>query len=57
MYESRSKRNAVEAWVDAQPTCPTRKQTRAQFPDVEQKHVRAALQARQDRERQSVSGA
>ena len=44
-------RKQVEKWVDAQPTCPSRKQGQKQFPDVPQKVVRAAVQSRKDRER------
>ena len=51
MYESRDQRLAVAKWVDAQPSCPTRKQIKRQFPDVDQRHIRSALQSRQDRER------
>lgn len=56
MYESRDQRAQVEAWINAQPTCPTRKQTQRQFPDVLQKHVRAALQSRKDRDKKAAQG-
>lgn len=51
MYESRSQRQAVDRWVNAQDKCPTRKQAKREFPDVDQKHIRAAIQSRKDRER------
>ncbi len=51
MYESRGQRNRIRDWVNAQPECPSRKQAKKQFPGVEQKHIRAALQSRKDRER------
>jgi len=51
VYESRDQRLAVAKWVDAQPSCPTRKQAKRQFPDVDQRHIRSALQSRKDRER------
>jgi len=50
MFDSREQRNQVQAWVDAQPECPTRKQAKRQFPGVDQKHIRAAIQSRKDRE-------
>ena len=53
MYDSRKQRKQVEAWINAQPECPTRKQVKQQFPQVDQKHIRSALQSRQDRERQA----
>lgn len=52
MYESRDQRQAVAAWVDAQAECPSRKQAKRQFPNVDQKHIRAAIQSRRDRDRQ-----
>lgn len=51
MYESRSQRQAVDRWVNAQDKCPNRKQVKREFPDVDQKHIRAAIQSRKDRER------
>ena len=50
MYESREQRNRVQAWVDALPECPSRKQVKRQFPNVDQKHIRSAIQSRRDRE-------
>lgn len=50
MYDSRTQRNQVQEWVDAQPECPTRKQVKKRFPDVDQKHIRPAIQSRKDRE-------
>ena len=50
MFDSRDQRDRVRAWVDAQPECPSRKQARRQFPDVDVKHVRSAIQSRKDRE-------
>lgn len=51
MYESREQRQEVQEWVDAQPECPSRKQVKRQFPKVDQKHIRAAIQSRKDRDR------
>lgn len=52
MYEVRDHKFAVEKWVESQPQCPTRKETVAQFPDAPQRVVKAAIQSREDRERQ-----
>jgi len=54
VYESRDQRARVEEWINAQPTCPSRKQTQRQFPDVLQKHIRAALQSRKDRDKKAA---
>jgi len=51
LYGVRDWRKRVEKWVDAQPTCPSRKDTQKRFPDVPKKLVRAAVQSRKDRER------
>lgn len=51
MFESREDRKRVEAWINAQEKCPTRKEVKKQFPDVAMKHIRSALQARVDRDR------
>ncbi len=53
MFDRREQRNRVQAWVDTQPECPNRKQAKRQFPNVDQKHLRAAIQSRKDRERAS----
>ena len=50
MY-SRDQRKRVEKWVNAQPECPSRKEVKREFPDVDQKHIRAAVQSRKDRDR------
>ncbi len=54
MYQSREQRSRVEGWIEAQATTPSRKQTQQQFPAVPQKHIRAALQSRMDRERKAA---
>jgi hypothetical protein len=51
VFESREDRKRVEAWVNAQEKCPTRKEVKKQFPAVAMKHIRSALQARVDRDR------
>jgi hypothetical protein len=51
VYDSRRQRQQVEAWVNAQEECPGRKQVKQQFPNVDQKHIRSAIQSRKDRER------
>jgi len=51
VYEVRDQKFAVEKWVESQPTCPTRKEAAAQFPDAPQRVVKAAVQSREDRER------
>lgn len=51
MQDSRDNRFAVERWVNAQPQCPNRKQVVAEFPNVPQRIIRAAIQSREDRER------
>ena len=51
MYEVRDQKNAVAAWVEAQPKCPTRKEVIAKFPEAPQRIIRAVLQSREDRER------
>ena len=53
MY-NREQRNRVEEWVNAQPKCPSRKEVKREFPDVDQKHIRSAVQSRKDRERNSL---
>lgn len=50
MFDSRSQRNLVKEWVDAQPVCPSRKETQNHFPAIPQKHIRALVQSRKDRE-------
>ena len=40
----------VEEWVRTQPECPSRKEAQKQFPTVPQKHIRAAIQSRKDKE-------
>lgn len=50
MFKSRSDRETVDAWVNSQEVCPTRKQTKRQFPNINQKHIRASIQSRKDRE-------
>lgn len=52
MFRKRELRKRIEAWVDDQPTCPSREQTQKKFPGVPKKIVRAAVQSRKDRERQ-----
>ena len=52
MFVVRELKKQVEAWVDAQPTCPSRKQAQKQFPKAPQKLIRAVIQSRKDRERQ-----
>jgi hypothetical protein len=50
VYEVRDHKFAVEAWVNAQPALPSRKEAVAQFPDAPQRVIKAALQSRKDRE-------
>jgi len=50
MFDSRNQKEQVKRWVDAQPECPNRKAVKRQFPDVDQKHIRSAIQSRKDRE-------
>ena len=52
MY-SRDQRKRVEEWVNAQSACPSRKEAQRAFPDIPQKHIRAAIQSRKDRDRQT----
>lgn len=51
MNDSRKQRQQVEDWVNAQPEFPGRKQAKQHFPNVDQKHIRSAIQSRKDRER------
>lgn len=53
MQDVRGWRKRVEAWVDKQATCPSRKTAAKQFPEVPVKVIRAVLQSREDRERQA----
>lgn len=53
MFDSRSQRHLVEEWVNAQPACPSRKEAQREFPEVPQKHIRAAIQSRKDREKKA----
>jgi len=50
VYESREQRNQIQEWVDSLPECPTRKQAKKKFPGMDQRHIRAAIQSRKDRE-------
>ena len=50
MNEVRDHKFAVEAWVNAQPALPSRKDAQARFPEAPQRVVKAALQSRKDRE-------
>jgi len=50
VYEVRDHKFAVEAWINAQPALPSRKEVQDKFPDAPQRVVKAALQSRKDRE-------
>jgi uncharacterized protein (DUF433 family) len=51
VFANRQERKRVETWVNAQETCPSRKEIKRAFPEADLKHIRAALQSRKDRER------
>ena len=46
----RKLKSVVERWVNEQDPCPSRKQTVRHFPNIPQRIIRSALQARKDRE-------
>lgn len=50
MYEFRDHKFAVEAWVNTQPTLPSRKEVQDKFPNAPHRVIKAALQSRKDRE-------
>jgi hypothetical protein len=51
LFEISRLRAKIEEWILAQPEFPSRKRVRERFPDVDVKHIRAALQACEDRVR------
>lgn len=55
MYEVRDYKNAVEAWVNAQPSLPSRKEVAANFPDAPHRVIKSVLQSRKDREARASS--
>lgn len=50
MTEVRDHKFAVEKWVNAQPSLPSRKEAVAQFPDTPHRVIKSVLQSRKDRE-------
>lgn len=50
MNEVRDHKFAVEKWVNAQPSMPSRKEVVAQFPDAPHRVIKSVLQSRKDRE-------
>jgi hypothetical protein len=48
--EVRDHKFAVEKWVNAQPTLPSRKDVVAQFPNTPHRIIKSVLQSRKDRE-------
>jgi len=47
--DSRGQRQLVREWVEAQPTCPSRKEAQRHFPNIPLKHIRSVLQSCKDR--------
>ncbi len=50
MNEVRDHKFAIEKWVNAQPSLPSRKEVQDKFPEAPHRIIKSVLQSRKDRE-------